>query len=48
MLNIYEQYEIEKALRRLEDGSPTLRDFYHIIKIYGSINPPKLKIRRRK
>jgi len=35
-INKAEQRDIENALKRLEDGNPTLRDFYHIIKIYGS------------
>lgn len=46
MFDQNEQYEIEAALRRLEDGNPTLRDFYHIIKIYGSQNPSKSRIHR--
>jgi len=47
MFDIDEKHEIEGALRRLEDGNPTLRDFYHIIKIYGSKYPPKSKSRMK-
>ena len=41
IFNVDEQNDIEEALIRLEKGNPTLRDFYHIIKIYGSKNPIK-------
>jgi len=34
-----EQSRIELAIKRMEEGNPTLRDFYYIIKIFGSKNP---------
>jgi len=40
-----EQSEIECAIRRLEEGGPTLRDFYYLIRIFGSRNP---KLNERK
>jgi hypothetical protein len=37
----YERSKIEEAIGRLDEGTPTLRDFYHLIRVFGGRNPPQ-------